>query len=41
MAETAQPKRVVIFADRTGKKPFTDWLEGLRDAAVQRRILTR
>lgn len=41
MAETAQPKRVAIFADRTGKEPFTDWLEGLHDAAVRRRILTR
>lgn len=41
MAEAAQPRQVIIFADRTGKEPFTDWLEGLRDATARRRILTR
>lgn len=41
MAEIAQPKQVVVFADRTGKEPFTDWLEGLRDSTARRRLLTR
>ena len=30
-----------IFADRTGRKPCTDWLEGLRNPAARRCILTR
>ena len=41
MAEIAQPKQVVVFADRTGKEPFTDWLEGLRDPTARRRLLSR
>ncbi len=41
MGEIAQPKQVVIYADRTGKEPFTEWLEGLRDPTVRRRMLTR
>ena len=41
VAETTQPKQVVIFVDRTGKEPFMDWLEGLRAPTARRRILTR
>jgi putative addiction module killer protein len=41
LAEAAQQKTVVIYADETGHEPFTDWLEGLRDQQGRRRILTR
>lgn len=41
MAHAATPKNVVIYADTSGREPFTEWLEGLRDPQARRRILTR
>ncbi len=41
MAQPATPKTVIIYADETGMEPFTEWLEGLRDAQARRRILIR
>ena len=41
LAKVAQQKTVVIYADKTGNEPFTEWLEGLRDQQGRRRILRR
>ena len=35
------PKTVIIYRNDAGKEPFTDWLQGLRDARNRRRILQR
>ena len=35
------PRTVVVYCTRAGKEPFTDWLNGLRDGATRRRILSR
>ena len=35
------PKEIIIYADDTGKEPFTDWLERLRDPQTRRRIQSR
>lgn len=35
------PKTVIVFRTATGKEPFTDWLNGLRDGRSRRRILQR
>jgi putative addiction module killer protein len=41
MAREIRPKEIVIYADDTGKEPFTDWLNKLRDPQTKRRIQTR
>jgi putative addiction module killer protein len=41
MAQAARPRNVIIYRDENGKEPFTEWLEGLRNPAVRRRILAR
>ena len=35
------PKTVIVYRDAAGVEPFTDWLNGLRDARTRRRILQR
>jgi len=32
---------VIVYRDAVGVEPFTDWLNGLRDARTRRRILQR
>jgi putative addiction module killer protein len=41
LAKQSLAKNVVIYQDATGQEPFTEWLEGLRDAQTRRRILIR
>lgn len=41
MAREAKPKSVIVYADETGKEPFTDWLYNLRDIMGRKRILAR
>ena len=35
------PKTVIVYCDKTGKEPFTNWLNSLKDARDRRRILMR
>ncbi len=41
MASLAKPPRVIVFADKNGKEPFTQWLYGLKDVMGRKRILIR
>ena len=41
MADAAQPKQVIVYADGSGREPFTEWLHGLRDVMGRQRILAR
>ncbi len=41
MADAAQPKQVIVYADDSGREPFTVWLHGLRDVMGRQRILAR
>jgi len=41
MPKAIQPKTLVIYADRNGYEPFTEWLEGLRDTKGKQRIQAR
>ncbi len=41
MPQAAQPKQVIVFADRNGYEPFTAWLEALRDLKGKQRIQAR
>jgi putative addiction module killer protein len=34
-------KTVIVYSDKTGKEPFTNWLNSLKDLQVRRRILAR
>jgi len=34
-------RTILVYRDKTGREPFTQWLYGLRDETVRRRILTR
>jgi putative addiction module killer protein len=37
----ATPRRVVAYKKPDGEEPFTEWLDGLRDKTIRRRILLR
>ena len=41
MGQSAQPKKLIVFADGDGNEPFTKWLGGLRDKQGRKRIETR
>lgn len=41
LRKAAEPKIVVIYEDAAGHKPFTEWLEDLRDRKGRERIMTR
>jgi putative addiction module killer protein len=41
VARLAKPSRVIVFADKDGKEPFTEWLYGLKDVMGRKRILIR
>ncbi len=40
-ATPATPRNVIVYSDKNGKEPFTEWLYGLFDAMVRKRILAR
>jgi putative addiction module killer protein len=35
------PKQVIFYADDSGREPFTEWLDNLRNIIGRQRILTR
>lgn len=41
MIDATTPKRVIVYANDSAKEPFTDWLYGLRDVMIRKRILAR
>ncbi len=41
MAKAATPKEIVIYRDERGNRPFSEWLDGLKDIKVRQRILAR
>ena len=41
MARWIQPRELVNYDTPEGKEPFAEWLDGLRDRRVQKRILAR
>ena len=41
MTDATPPKRVIVYANDSGKEPFTEWLYGLRDVMGRKRILAR
>jgi putative addiction module killer protein len=41
MANATQPKQIIVFRDGNGHEPFSDWLDGLRDAKGRRAVLQR
>ena len=41
MAQATEPKQVVVFADKNGHEPFTEWLEALRDLKGKQRLQAR
>ena len=34
-------KTVIVYTDKAGKEPFTQWLDSLKDARSRRRIIAR
>lgn len=34
-------KTIIVYTDKGGKEPFTQWLNSLKDSGNRRRILTR
>ena len=41
MGKAVEPITVVFYEDPVGRKPFIEWLEGLRDRKGRERIMTR
>jgi putative addiction module killer protein len=41
VARAAHPKQVIVYVDKQGKEPFTEWIESLRDIMGRKRILAR
>ena len=41
MDGTEVTKTIIVYRDKTGKEPFTKWLNSLKDARNRRRILAR
>ncbi|EKD35574.1 MAG: Addiction module killer protein [uncultured bacterium] len=41
MARLAKPTRVIVFAEKNGNEPFTQWLYDLKDSMGRKRILIR
>ena len=41
MIKDAQEKEIIVYADRDGIEPFSEWIEGLRDVVGRKRIFTR
>lgn len=38
MADSKTPKTVIVYQNRAGKEPYTDWRDSLRDPVTHRRI---
>jgi len=41
VAEHRGRRTLTIYAEASGKRPFTDWIQSLRDAGVRNRIRAR
>jgi putative addiction module killer protein len=41
LTDAATPRQVIVYQLPDGQEPFTDWLNGLRDGMVRKRILAR
>jgi putative addiction module killer protein len=41
MAQATQTRRVLVYQDKNGKEPFSDWLHSLKDHKGRRHILRR
>ncbi len=41
MGRETKPKEIRLYEDADGKKPFADWIEGLRDVMGRKRIFAR
>ena len=41
MSIGSNPKTVIIYQNKAGNEPFTNWLNSLRDPTSRRRILKR
>jgi len=41
MPKEVEPKTVIVYADASGKEPFTTWLNGLADLKGKRKIAIR
>ena len=41
MTNQATQKHVIVYEDKQGKEPFTEWLYGLQDVIGRKRILAR
>jgi putative addiction module killer protein len=41
VARLAKPTRVIVFAEKNGNEPFTQWLYDLKDSVGRKRILIR
>lgn len=41
MTDAVTPRQVIVYQLPNGQEPFTDWLNGLRDGMVRKRILAR
>lgn len=39
--QAIKPRKVIVYQNESGKEPFTDWLNGLRDKRGRRAILKR
>ena len=39
--QAMKPGKVIVYQNESGKEPFTDWLNGLRDKRGRRAILKR
>ncbi|PZO89037.1 MAG: addiction module protein [Micavibrio aeruginosavorus] len=41
MAQSVTPKTVVVYVDARSRKPFTEWVQSLKDIQAKRRIAAR
>ncbi|RIK93115.1 MAG: addiction module protein [Proteobacteria bacterium] len=41
MPQATEQKKVIVYQDASGREPFTDWLNNLRDEKGRRAVLKR
>ena len=41
MIKDAQQKLIIVYSEKNGNEPFSEWIEGLRDVVGRKRILAR
>ena len=41
MVRNAEDKQIIVYTDRNGIEPFSEWIESLRDVIGRKRIFTR